>query len=71
VGTDYRIRVKFYCPHCNQYHLNIWFEREGVTKICREVTCRGCTKKFALVMNALECLYCTTRCKINSAGEYL
>lgn len=71
MGDDYRIRMKFICPHCGQYHLNIWFEKEGVTTICFDVMCRGCGKQFKLVRNGLECLYCTTRCEKNTVGEFL
>lgn len=71
MSDDYRMRIKFYCPYCDQYHLNIWFEKEGITTVCFEVTCRACKKKFTLVRNALECLYCTNRCETNAAGEFI
>jgi hypothetical protein len=71
MSEEFKMRMKFNCPHCGQYHLNIWFEREGITTVCFPVKCRGCGKEFTVVRNALECLYCTKRCEINSAGEFI
>lgn len=71
MSEEYKMKMKFNCPHCGQYHLHIWFEREGVTKICFQYKCRGCGKDFNVVRNSLECLYCTSRCAINSAGEFI